>query len=147
MWQRPRQDPRDLAFLGERKIESRLVEVSFFKHPSDWRCPVCDIAKHDLIHQRRNGKWCSGIEEHHYGDVPPGDIVSYMRDNKKVFICYRCNNLEKDLRRQTGSSLMSVEAMRGSNEFMERRKALVVRNTYATPDPKGKWNTDGTRRR
>jgi hypothetical protein len=42
---------------------------------------------------------------------------------------------------------MSVEAMRASDEFMLRRRNMRVRDTYGTPDPKRRWNVDGTPRR
>lgn len=43
---------------------------------------------------------------------------------------------------------MSVEMMRASEEFLRRRREKpAVRDTYRTPDPKRKWNDDGTPRR
>lgn len=44
------------------------------------------------------------------------------------------------------AALMSVEAMRASEEFMRRRREMTVRDTYGTPDPKNKRNVGGTRR-
>lgn len=147
MWS-PVRDPRDLAFLRARGIDVSRVNTSFFEHAPDWRCPVCDAAKHDLIHRRRNGSWFSGIEDHHYGSEPPADITRYFTLNKTVAICYLCNNVEKTMRKVgLVEPLMSVETMRASEEFMRRRREMIVRDTYGTPDPKKKWNVDGTPRR
>lgn len=148
MWKPVQRDARDLALLREMKIEPTLVEVSFFEHAHDWGCPVCGAAKRDLIHRRRNGKWFSGIEVHHYGPESPADIVRYLSMNSTVSICYLCNTLESTMRKQgLVAAPMSVETMRASDEFMLRRRDMRVRNTYGTRDPKGRWNVDGTPRR
>jgi hypothetical protein len=147
MWTPVRRDPRDLAFLRTRGIELERVNKTFFKYAPDWRCPVCSAAKHALIHRRRNGDWFSGIEDHHYGSESSADVTRYLTLNKTVAVCYLCNDLEKTMRKLgLVDALMSVETMRASEEFMRRRREMKVRDTYGTPDPKKKWNVDGTRR-
>ena len=142
----PPRDPRDLAFLSERGIDVARVSRSFFAYPFDWKCPVCDASKHELIQRRRNGTWFSNIEKHHFGPVlPNGDELAYLRGNATVEICYLCNGTERDMRKAgLAFALMSAEAMRTSSEFARRRKLKTIRDTHKTRDPKGRWNPDGT---
>ena len=146
MWTQVRRDPIDLAFLNTRSIDVERVEISFFQHPHSWTCPVCATPKHQLIHRRRNGQWFSGIEQHHHGSVQPTDLHRYMTENRQTSVCYHCNDVEKWIRKKSGCTPMSIAAMRSSTDFLAKRALRVTRDTYGTPDPKGKWNVDGTRR-
>lgn len=136
----------DADFLARRGAELHRVNSSFFDYPPTWRCPVCGIGKHELLHHRRNGEWNSGIEQHHDGPTSPSsDYVGYLRGSR-IAICYLCNKTEAEVRKKIGfSSPMKVESMRQSPEFERRRAKKKVQDTFGTRDPHGKWNTDGTR--
>lgn len=78
----------------------------------DFKCPVCFKSAKELFHLRKNGRWFSGIEIHHFGRNPNEDYMNYL-ESQTIKICYLCNSKESRVRKFYNiKNALSVDAMK-----------------------------------
>lgn len=93
----------EIARIAAGGIASRKWKAS----PDDWRCPVCDRSKREIVRKSKTGEWLAAIYTHVECCMRPGfddeDLkVEDMVDHHHSFhICADCHNVMPELRRKT----------------------------------------------